>query len=115
MKSFLLCSLRRAALVLAGCCMAAVAAAQPAIVKDAWVRAPAPGLQVAGVYMECSGRTQHWLVGVASPVAGRAELHATTLDDGVMRMRPIETIELPGGQPVKLAPGGLHIMLLDLK
>ena len=102
------------ALVACGC-LVPVAAAQPASVKDAWVRAPAPGQKVAGVYMEITGRTHHWLIAAASPVAARAELHATTLDDGVMKMRPVEKIALPGGKPVMLAPGGLHIMLVDLK
>jgi copper(I)-binding protein len=37
------------------------------------------------------------------------------LEDGVMKMRPLERIELPAGTAVKLAPGGLHIMLIDLK
>jgi len=102
------------ALIACACTVPAVAA-QPASVKDAWVRAPAPGQKVAGAYMEITGRTHHWLISVASPVAARAELHATTLDGGVMKMRPLEKIELPGGKPVKLAPGGLHIMLIDLK
>ena len=103
-----------AALAVCGFAVSPVAA-QPASVKDAWVRAPAPGQTVAAAYMEITGRTRHWLVAVASPVAARAELHATTLDDGVMKMRQVERIELPVGEPVKLAPGGLHIMLFDLK
>jgi len=108
-------ALRFGLIALVGCGWAMAAFAQPATVKDAWVRAPAPGQSVAGAYMEITGRTHHWLVAVASPVAARAEFHATTLDDGVMKMRAVESIELPGGKPVKLAPGGLHIMLTDLK
>jgi copper(I)-binding protein len=91
------------------------AVAQPAAVKDAWVRAPAPGQAVAGVYMEITAGTNLWLVAVSSPAAGRAELHASSMEGGVMRMRAIESLELPGGRAVRLAPGGLHIMLLDLK
>jgi len=102
-------------LALAAVSHMAPAAAQPAAVKDAWVRAPAPGQAVAGVYMEITAGTNLWLVAVSSPAAGRAELHASSMEGGVMRMRAIESLELPGGKPVKLAPGGLHIMLLDLK
>ncbi len=102
------------AAIACGCAVPA-AAAQPASVKDAWVRAPAPGQKVAGAYMEITGRTQVWLVAAASPVAARAELHSTTMEGGVMKMRAIEKLELPGGKAVKLAPGGLHIMLIDLK
>jgi len=105
----------RAALAAAGAVLAVAAQAQPASVKDAWVRAPAPGQKVAGVYMEIVSRTNTALVAVASPAAARAELHSMALEDGVMKMRPLERIELPAGTAVKLAPGGLHVMLIDLK
>ena len=104
------------ALVAAGCAVAAGAArAQPVSVKDAWVRAPAPGQKVAAAYMELVSRAPLALTGVASPAAGSAELHATSMEGGVMRMRPVTRIELPAGGTVKLAPGGLHVMLVDLK
>lgn len=91
------------------------AVAQPVTVNDAWVRAPAPGQKVAGAYMELTSKQRSFLVSVASPAAGAAEMHITTLDGGIMKMRPVGKIELPGGKPVKLAPGGVHVMLLDLK
>ena len=104
------------ALIAAGCAVAAGAArAQPVTVKDAWVRAPAPGQKVAGAYMELVSRAPLVLTGVASPAAASAELHATSMEEGVMRMRPVARIELPAGATVKLAPGGLHVMLMDLK
>jgi copper(I)-binding protein len=79
------------------------------------VGAPAPGQKVAGAYMELASRASGVLAAVASPVAERAELHLTELDGGVMRMRPVGGLALVAGQIVKLAPGGLHIMLIDLK
>jgi copper(I)-binding protein len=91
------------------------AQAQPVTVKDAWVRAPAPGQKVAGAYMELVSRTHMALTAVASPAAAGVELHSTSMEEGVMRMRPVARIELPAGKPVKLAPGGLHIMLVDIK
>jgi hypothetical protein len=33
----------------------------------------------------------------------------------VMKMRPVTGVDIPAGQPVSLAPGGLHIMLMGLK
>ena len=89
--------------------------AQTVEVKDAWVRAPAPGQKVAGAYMELVSRTHTVLTVVASPAAARVELHSTSMEEGVMRMRLVARIELPAGKPVKLAPGGLHIMLVDIK
>lgn len=104
------------ALIAAGCAVTAdEAQAQPVTVKDAWVRAPAPGQKVAGAYMEIMSSTDLALTGVASPAAARAELHSTSVEEGVMRMRPVASIELPSKKAVKLAPGGLHIMLIDVK
>ena len=111
-----MCGIWMRAALAAGCAvLAAAAQAQPVAVNDAWVRVPAPGQKVAGVYMEIVSRANTALVAVASPAAARAELHSMALDDGVMRMRPLERIELPAGKAVVLAPGGLHVMLIDVK
>jgi copper(I)-binding protein len=55
------------------------------------------------------------LVGASSPVAGRVEVHEMRMEGGTMKMREVGKLELPAGKPVKLAPGGYHLMLLDLK
>jgi copper(I)-binding protein len=93
----------------------AAAAAQPVTVNDAWVRAPAPGQKVAAAYMELTSSMSMVLIAVSSTAAAAAELHSTTLEAGVMKMRPAGRIELPGGKAVKLAPGGLHLMLTGLR
>lgn len=103
-----------AALLCAGFASAAQAA-EPLIISNAWVRSPAPGQKVAGAYMELVSDATATLLGASSPAAGRVELHSMALEAGVMKMRPVENIALPPGKTVKLAPGGLHIMLLDLK
>lgn len=54
------------------------------------------------------------LLSVSSPVAEAAEIHQTTTDDGVMRMRMQESLDIPAGDTVPLEPTGLHIMLIDL-
>lgn len=55
------------------------------------------------------------IVAAESPVAEIVELHTHVHDNGVMRMRKIDKIELPAGGEVTLKPGGLHVMLLGLK
>lgn len=55
------------------------------------------------------------VVAAESPVAEIVELHTHVHDNGVMRMRKIDKIELPAGGEVTLKPGGLHVMLLGLK
>lgn len=44
----------------------------------------------------------------------RAELHRTSLEDGIMRMERVETLALAPGGEIVLRPGDLHVMLLDL-
>ena len=95
--------------------IAPLAAAQSVQVANAWVRATAPGQTTAGAYVELTSPTATALVAAGSPVAGRVELHSMTMDGGVMRMRALPRIALPAGQTVKLAPGGMHLMLLDVK
>jgi copper(I)-binding protein len=116
--TFLVRSARQSAaiaLAACACALSGAAAAQPVTVSDAWVRAPAPGQRIAAAYMELTSRTSMVLVAVSSTAAAAAELHSTTVEAGVMKMRPVGRIELPGSQAVKLAPGGLHLMLVDLK
>ena len=55
------------------------------------------------------------LTGASSPVAAKATLHESTDDHGVMKMRPVAALPVQPGKPVKLAPGGYHIMLEGLK
>jgi len=87
----------------------------PVGVTDPWVRATVPGQNVAGAYLEIVSTRDAALVSAASPAAGLVEIHTMTMEGDVMRMRAVDRIELPAGKPVKLAPGGYHIMLMDLK
>ena len=58
--------------------------------------------------------TDDALVGASSPAA-TVEIHQTTqAEDGTMSMSPVDEILIPAGGNAKLAPGGYHLMLLDL-
>ena len=88
----------------------------PAVkVEQAWVRPSVPGQQGTGGYMKLTARDGQRLVGVSSPVAGVAQIHEMKMDGNVMTMRPAGAIDLPAGKTVELKPGGLHLMLMDLK
>ena len=84
-------------------------------VRDAWVRATVPGQPVAGAYLTLKSPVAVRLIAARSEMAQAVEIHEMSLKDGVMRMRRLESLELPAGREVKLAPGGIHLMLLDLK
>jgi copper(I)-binding protein len=106
-------------LILAAALLAAAPAfAQaPAIQVDhPWARATAPNAKAGGAFMTLtdSGAPDR-LVSAATPVAGMAEVHRTVEENGVMKMLPVDGIDLAPGQPVTLAPGGYHVMLMGLK
>jgi len=109
-----------AALVLAGApALAAVAApsAAPALhVIDVWSRATAPGATVGVVYFTVvNPGDADVLTRIESPSAERAEMHSTATVNGMMEMRPVESVDVPAGGRVVFEPGGLHVMLIDLK
>ena len=83
-------------------------------VEGAWIRASASPTGT-GAYMRLIAGEPLTLVGATSPMAGVAEVHEMKLDGDVMRMRAVDALPLPVGQAVELKPGGLHLMLMDLK
>ena len=91
------------------------AIAQTVKVENAWARATVPGQQASAAFMTLTAPEGARLVGASSPAAGVAEVHEMAMQGDVMKMRAIESLALPAGQPVPLKPGGHHIMLLDLK
>ena len=54
------------------------------------------------------------LVTAHTDAAEAVELHETTMgDDGSMRMRPVEALDLPADGTLILEPGGYHMMLIN--
>ena len=92
-----------------------VAMAADIKIENAWMRATAPGQAVAGAFMEITSPVNAKLVGATSPAAGKLELHLMNMNNGIMEMREVKSIDLTKGKTIKLAPGGLHIMLFNLK
>ena len=95
--------------------VSAAAAAQPVQVSNAWIRPTVPGQQATGAYMSLTAPKALTLVGISTPAAGIAEVHEMKMDGDVMKMREIPALALPAGKTVNLKPGGLHVMLMDLK
>lgn len=104
-----------AAAMLAGLLTGTAHAAELLKVLDPWAKATVPGQKVGGVYMELVARENLRLIGVKSKAAETAEVHQMKMENGMMRMRAVPFLELPAGKPVKLQPGGYHVMLFDLR
>ncbi|MEO7741310.1 MAG: copper chaperone PCu(A)C [Usitatibacter sp.] len=80
----------------------------------AWVRATVPSQNSTGAFVTLTSTEDAKVVGVASPSAAAVELHESSMDSGMMRMRAVETIALPAGKAVALEPGATHVMLMGL-
>ena len=106
-----------AASMAAGLLASAAAFAQQATVSvdNAWSRAQIAGRNGA-VFLTITGKgAGDRLLSASSPVATKVELHETTMDKDVMKMREVTMMPIEAGKTVTLAPGGLHIMLMNLK
>jgi copper(I)-binding protein len=93
----------------------AQAHAQSVTVKDAWIRGTVQGQTATGAFMELSGKTNARLIGVTTPLTKTAEVHNMKMENGVMKMFPVDGIDVPAGKTVRLASGGYHLMLLNLQ
>ena len=81
-----------------------------------WSRPAAQG-QNGVIYLGISnsGADEDRLIAVSTPLAKKVELHRSTMEDGIHRMEKVESIAVPPGGAVELAPGGYHVMLVGLK
>jgi copper(I)-binding protein len=88
----------------------------PLIAENAWVRA-IPGGDTAAAYLTLRNVTSSavTVTGVESSAAAHAMIHESTTEGGQSRMRPRQQLTVAPRSTVKFEPGGLHIMLHDLK
>jgi copper(I)-binding protein len=83
-------------------------------ITSAWARATPGGAQAAAAYVAIEAPAGDRLTAVSTPAAQKAEIHEMSMDNGVMKMRQVDGVDLPPGQKVTLKPGGYHIMLTGL-
>lgn len=95
--------------------LAAPVASAQVKAEGAWARPTVPGQPAGGGYVALTSAQADRLIGGSTPAAARVELHTMSMQGDVMRMRQVEAIELPAGRKVELKPGGLHLMLMELK
>lgn len=95
----------------------ASAAQAQAVLEDAWVRAlpPTQANTAAYVTVRNTGSEPLLVTGGSAALASRVELHDTVEVDGMLRMRQQESVTVPAGESLAFAPGGLHLMLLELE
>jgi copper(I)-binding protein len=84
-------------------------------VENVWASATVPGQPVGAAYMRITSRAPLSLIRIETPVASRVQVHTMHTDKGVMKMREVTELAIPAAQPISLAPGNTHLMLLGLK
>lgn len=87
-------------------------------IEHPWARATPAGAKVAGGFMTITntGKETDRLVAASAGVAGHMEVHEMRMEGDVMRMRELaDGLPIEPGKSVKLAPGGYHIMFMELK
>ena len=85
--------------------------------REGFIRELPPGQMVSAAYMDLvnDGNRPVAIVAASSDSAGSAELHAHQHSNGMMQMLPVKRLEVPAHGHVVLAPGGYHLMLINLK
>lgn len=102
----------------------AVATALPAfadgmmMVHDAYARTSMMGAKSGAAFMQIMNHTSadDRLIGVASEVAKKVELHThKDMGDGVMKMMHVEEgFAIPAGETLSMERGGKHVMFMGL-
>ena len=88
------------------------------VISQAWSRATPNGAKIGTGYftIENKGTTADRLIGVSGDISGKIEVHEMSMNNGVMKMRPVDGgLTIESGKTVKLAPNGYHLMIMDLK
>ena len=95
---------------------AAENAAEVITITKAHIRATAPGQKVSGAFMILTNASSipYALTSVSFDVAGMVELHETSMNGKMMKMRRISQIDIPANGSVELKPGSYHVMLMGL-
>jgi len=102
---------------LTGMASAETPASSGIVVTDVWARATPGGAKTGAIYLTLVNHAAEGdrLVGVATPVADQAQLHTESIENGIMKMRPLTDIEVRPSATTVLKPGASHVMLVGLK
>ncbi len=97
--------------------LALAGASEQVSVVNPYVRQAPPSAPATGAFMvlKNNGDTDVRLLKVSNPASRITELHTHTHEDGMMKMRQVAGIDIKAKGETVLQPGGLHIMMIDLK
>ncbi len=85
--------------------------------ENAWIRATPPKAKMSAAYMiiKNTSSNEDQLLSVTSDISEATEIHTVLKENGMMKMRPVSSIDIPANGERRLKKGGFHIMLIRLK
>ena len=86
-------------------------------VDMAYIRAPIPGSSMTAAFLTISngGKENCTLISASSAFAEKIEFHTHQHSNGMMKMRPVDSVEVTANSQLAFKPGGLHLMLFGVK
>lgn len=95
----------------------AAGAADRIAVVDPYVRLVPPGAMATAAFMvlKNSGDKDVKLVKAENGASKITELHTHLNENGIMKMRQVQAIDIKAKSETTLQPSGLHVMMIDLK
>lgn len=103
--------------ILSSLLLSSMAFANTLSIDNGYVRATPPHAQNSAAFMVINNDSDTTinLIAASSEIAARVELHSHIMEDGLMKMRQVEKIEVLAGKQATLQPGGYHVMFMGLK
>lgn len=85
-------------------------------VEDAWSRASPPMAETGAVYLTIvnDGQRSRRLVAARSGNTASITIHETLRENGMTRMARRDSLPIEAGSTLRLIPGGIHLMMLNL-
>ncbi|MDH5680012.1 MAG: copper chaperone PCu(A)C [Spirochaetota bacterium] len=90
---------------------------KPLMIVKPWIRLRPPGMKVTGgfVKLENPNNSPVKLISAESDICEATELHEMIHEKNVMKMKKVDSIEVPANGTMDLKPGGYHLMFINLK
>ena len=110
------CVLLLSALLAPGMPQAHTVAPPSLVIRDGWVRASTAIRTSSSAYFTIENGTPDGiaLVKISLEGVGNAQVHTTVEQNGQTSMRHLASVPVPAHAVVELAPGGTHVMLMDI-
>ena len=86
------------------------------VITEIWARTtPKTAKTGAAFFMiKNNGKTDDTLIGVSSELAKKTQIHQSSMENGIMKMRHVGKVAVPAGGMATLKPGSFHIMFMGL-